>query len=320
MLYLKNAIVVSFLLVSFIFLFGCAAPKYRGQISATEIQGRTRIENVESLISENVKEKLDQVAAISYGVDYALSKEMDPSGNVLAAKDINTRAMSLTGVPSVEDMKIMRQMIDDLTSQLMTERERGLIALGQKDTEIYALQLEAKVLASTRETEIRRYMKMAQDIALRADAIQYELDKMDRFMGLGAVAYGLKKFITRMAWFIGIGSILFILLRVVSMSNPIAASIFSIFNIIGSWFVNILKVLFPKALELAGATATSVFNAYRNTMFKIIDGIQTLKERQKVSGDINKKYTLDELLVELEKTMGDADKKLVDEIKRNMGY
>jgi hypothetical protein len=320
MMYIKNTVLVCSLLVSFIFLSGCVVPRQKGQLSANEALSRTRIENVETLIGSNIKDKLDQVAAISYGVDYALNKEVEPSENVLAAKDINTRAMSLTGIPSVEEMKNMRQMIDNLTSQLMSEREKGVISLRQKDAQIYALQLESRVLVATKDAEIRRYMKMAQDVASRADAIQYELDKMDRFMGMGAIWYGVKRLMTRLAWILGIGSILFIVLRVVSMSNPIAASIFSIFNIIGSWFINILKVLFPKALELAGGTATSVFNTYRTTMFKIIDGIQTLKERQKDIGNADRKFTLDELLTELQKTMGDDDKKLVDEIKRNLGY
>ena len=320
MMYIKNTILVCSLLVSFIFLSGCVVPRQKGQLSANEALSRTRIENVETLIGSNIKDKLDQVAAISYGVDYALNKEVEPSENVLAAKDINTRAMSLTGIPSVEEMKNMRQMIDNLTSQLMSEREKGVISLRQKDTQIYALQLESRVLVATKDAEIRRYMKMAQDVASRADAIQYELDKMDSFMGLGAIWYGAKRLVTRLAWIMGIGSILFIVLRIASLSNPIAASIFSIFNIIGSWFINILKMVFPKALELAGGTATSVFNAYRTTMFKIVDGIQTLKERQKVLGDKDKKFTLDELFIELEKMMGDDDKKRVDEIKRNLGY
>jgi hypothetical protein len=84
--------------------------------------------------------------------------------------------------------------------------------------------------------------------------------------------------------------------------------------------VNGIKLLLPKALDVAGHTATSVFNAYKGTMYKLIDGIQILKERQKAIGDPNKKFTLDELMAEFEKIMSDEDKKRVTEIKQEIGY
>lgn len=285
-----------------------------------EAMAKAKVENVESLMSTNLKDKLDQVANLNYGVGYALSKETDPSKNVKVATDLNTRSISLTGTPSIDEINKMKQMIDDLTSQLNTEKERGAKSLQERDTQIAELQQKTKDLEIAKDTEIKKYMKIAADTAAKADASQAELDKMNNFFGFGAIWYGIKRLITRLAWFIGIGSVLYIILRFASMSNPLAASLFSIFDTIMSWFVNIIKVLAPKAVEIAGHTATIVAEKYKKTMTKMIDVIQTLKEHQKASGDSHRKYTLDELMVEFSKALNDDEKKMVSQIKNDIGF
>lgn len=289
-----------------------------GKKSAKETSARSKIENVDSLITSNLRNKFDQLANIHYGVDYALSKEDNPSKNVEVAKNLNHRAISLSGAPSIDDVKRTQKMVDDLVSELRTERQRGLKALEMKDGEIYTLQVQSQALVVAREAEIKKYMKMAADIAARADLIQDELDKMNRYLGLGAVFYGLKKFTISVAWILGIGSILYLVLRFASMSNPLAASIFSIVDIIMSWFVNMIRIIAPKSLEVAGQTASTIANKYRNTMVKMIDGIQYLKEKQKEGPE--KKYTLDELLTEFSKLMNDEEKFMIEKVKKDIGY
>jgi len=283
-----------------------------------EESARAKVENVETLIGANLKDKINEIANLNYGVDYALSKEAVPSKNIQVAKDLNSRSMSLSGAPTVEEMKKMQQMIDDLTSQLADEKERGTKALENKDAEISAIQLESKMLVEAKDAEIRKYMKIAADTAARADAIQTQLDKMNSFFGLGAIWYGFKRLITRMAWILGIGSILYLVLRFASMSNPLAASIFSIFDTMMSWVINVIKVLAPKALEVAGNTATTVANKYRDTMVKMVDNIEALKQIQKK--DPTKKFTIDELLTELSKSMDKDEKDMVSKIKSDIGY
>lgn len=317
MKYLRT-IALNLLLVGTLFFAGCVTPGSKGRISVAEETSRARVESVESMLGANLKDKLEQISAISYGVDYVLSDIESDSKEAKIARDLNTRTMSLTGAPNVEEMKKMRQMIDDLRSQLITAQEEGFAALEKKDSEIYSIQLRSKVLQEAKDTEIRRYMKLAQDTAARADAIQAELDKMNSFFGVGAIWYGVKRLITRMAWFIGIGSILYLFLRFASMSNPIAASIFSIFDQIMSWFVNLIRVLAPKALEVAGQTATVVADKYKQVMFKMIDNIEALQEIQK--RDPTHKFTIDELLSELSKSMNDEEKKMIDKVKRDIGY
>lgn len=316
---LNKRTVIEILLIGFLLLSsGCSIFSPKGRIAAKEVNARSKVENVESMIQSNVKEKLDQVGNISYGIQYALDKEKEPSQNVKVAKDLSARALSLTGSPTVEEINKMRKMIDDLTSQLKDEKDRGEKALADKDDEIYQIQLQSKALKEAKDEEIRKYMKIAQDTAARADAIQSELDKMDRFFGLGAVFYGLKRFVLRMAWILGIGSLLYLILRLASASNPIAASIFAIFDQAMSWFVHIIKLLAPKAVEIAGHTATAITDSYKKAMFKVVDCIEALKAQQQ--NDPNKKFTLNELLTEISKSLNDDEKKMIDKIKRDIGY
>ena len=303
-----------------LFLTSCSVFTNKGKLAKQEETNRARIVNIDNKISANLSYKMDQVSALAFGTDYALNKVTNSIREVEVAKDINKRIISLSGSPSIEIMKEMQDTIDKLISTLNIEREDGLRRLNKKDKELSLLQSESKNLLSIKDAEIKKYMLIAQESAANADLYKTELNKMNSWFGLGAVFYGLKKFIISSMWILGIGSILFMILRFASMSNPIAGSIFSIFNIIGSWIVNGVKMLFPKAIEMAGHTTTSIFKAYKSTMTKMIDGIQTLKDRQKAIGDPNKKFTLDELFIELSKLMSDDDKKRVDEIKREIGY
>jgi len=317
---MKKYIYPIVLTLSIIIFAGCSIFTNKGAAAKAEEKGRAKIVNVDSRIASNSIAKIDQISVLAYGTDYALSKVDDPAREVVVARDMNQRVMSISGNPSIEKIKEMQSTIDKLTSLLSTEREQGKKLLDLRDTQINELQLETRSLMESKELEIKKYMNIAQSAAATADAFKAQMDKMDQWLGLGAIFYGIKKFIFSSMWILGIGSVLFLVLRIASMSNPIAASAFSIFNIIGSWVVNGIGVIFPKALEFAGNTATSVFNAYRGTMAKIIDGIQTIKERQRALGDPNKKFTLDEVMDELAKIMSDDDKKRVAEIKREIGY
>lgn len=317
---MKKYILFSILAGGLFINSGCAVFTNKGDAAKAEEIGRAKIGNVDGKIAVNATQKMDEIAVLAYGTDFSLSKVNEPPREIVVARDINQRVMSIAGSPTVEKIKEMQETINKLTSALATERDSGKKLLDGKDLEITALQIETKSLQQSKDTEIRRYMVLAQEAAASADAYKFEMDKMDKWFGLGAVFYGTKKLLISSMWILGIGSGLFLLLRIMSMSNPIAASVFSIFNMMGSWMINIIKVIFPKALAMAGNTATSVFNAYRSTMYKLIDSIQVIKDRQKALGDPNRKFTVDELLTELSQNMGDEDKKRIDEIKREIGY
>jgi hypothetical protein len=295
----------------------CTIFTNKGAAAKVEEKGRAKIVNVEAQTKFNNAEKLENIAGLAYGTGYALSKVNDPPKEVGVAIDLNQRIVSLAGSPTIEKMKEMQEMIDKLTSLLATERKEGKQLLETKDLIITALQDETKALATAKEIEISKYIATAQNLAAAADGYKAELQEYQGWFGLKAVFKGLWQFIKSSMWILGIGSVLFLILRIVSMSNPIAASIFSIFNIFGSWMVNIIKLIFPKALELAGNTANHVFDAYKSTMWKLVDGIQTIKDRSKAAG---KTPDLNEVLDEVSKTMNSDEKAIITEIKKALNW
>jgi hypothetical protein len=314
---LKKLLIPIVAALSLLVLTSCAYLSNKGKAAQAEEAGRARIANVDARLATNLADKMDAIAGLAYGTDYALSKVNEPPREVQVARDMNQRVVSLAGSPTVEKMKEMQETIDKLTSMLATERDEGKLRLSEKDAQITALQNETKALNAAKDSEVRKYMLAAQEAAAAADAYKVELDKMNKWFGLGAVFYGLKKFIISSMWILGIGGILFIILRIVSFSNPAAASIFSLFSTVASWFIRGIEFLVPKAVETAGHVSGALFNGYKSTLWKIVDGVQMVKERAKASG---REPSINEMLDEVAKSMNEEEKKIVEEIKKALQW
>lgn len=303
--------------LSLLVLTSCAVFTSKGKAAKAEEAGRARIENLEGKLHSNAADKMDAIATLAYGTDYALSKVNEPPREVQVARDMNQRVVSLAGSPSVEKIKEMQETIDKLTSMLATERDEGKVKLSQKDQEIALIQSESKALSVAKDAEIRKYMNVAQEAAANADAYKSALADYQGWFGLKAVGKGLWQFAKSAMWILGIGGILFVILRIVSFSNPAAASIFSLFSTVASWFVRGIEFLIPKAVETAGHVSAAVFNGYKSTLWKIVDGVQISKERAKAAG---REPSINEMLDEVAKSMNEDEKKIVDEIKRALNW
>lgn len=314
---MKNLLITLSLAASIVLLTSCAMFTSKGKAAKAEEKARTRIVNVENAQAANNVDKIDAIAGLAYGTDYALSKVNEPPREVTVARDLNQRVISLSGSPTVEKMKEMQETIDKLTSMLAIERDEGKVKMTAKDTEISLLQAEGKALSLAKESEVRKYMNAAQEAAASADAYKAALQDYQGWFGLKAVFKGAWQFVKTSMWFLLGGSILFMVLRIASFSNPIAASIFSIFTTMASWVINVIKVIVPKAVEAAGHVTTSAFNAYKSTLWKIVDGIQTVKDRATANGQ---KPDLNAVLDEVAKTMNSDEKAIVDEIKKALNY
>lgn len=320
----KRFISTILLSISLLFVSGwtsCPVQK-KGAASTAEERGRDRIELINKSKATNSVAKMEAIAVFAYGVDYTLRLDAEPSKEVVTALDLNSRIMSLSGTPALDKMKEMKETIDQLHSDVAKVRVEGQKKLEAKDLEITALQNKAKQLEDIKDAEVAKYMKSARDAAAVADTNKAALDEMKDEMnawgGLGAIFYGFKKLIIRLAWILGISTVLFIVLRVAAASNPIAASAFSIFSIVGSWMINGLKLLFGgKSVELAGHVPTTMFNEYKGVVVKIIDCIQLVKDRSKKVGG---EPTLKEVMDEVSKSMDLREKTLVEEIKRDLNW
>jgi len=294
------------LLAAFIIptITGCSTVKgIFGKSASKETVARAEITVVDKEVAKVNVQKLDRIGEYSYGIK--LVTNTPP-----AVIDLNERIGSLANQPTLEAMKEMEKLV----SQLMTNNHKLLL---KKDKEIEDLQEDTIKLNLEKETAINKYIELASATAMKTDTLQSSLNQMNSWGGLGAIWYGLKRLIVRMAWGIGIFSIIFVILRVASMSNPMAASVFSIFSKIGSWFIGMIEFIVPKAAEMAGHTATAVFNAYKSTLTKVVDAIQMAKERATAAG---KEPNINDVLDEVAKSMDTEEKAIVDELKKALNW
>jgi hypothetical protein len=293
-------------------------PAYASQTSA-----RQNIEAVDRKSVKNAEAKVEQISVFAAGTDHALSKVEEPTREVEVAKQMNDRVISLSGSPTIDELKRVYAMVDDLTSQMQLEKQRGIENLDKKDKEITRLQEESKYILALKDVEIRKYVTVSEKLAGQLDAANQQLDKMNSWFGLGAIGYGTKRLVISLAWFIGGFTIVFFLLRLFAASNPFIGALFSVFEVISSFFISALKGLTPGAFKFANFTPTRIVDQYKKLTEKIIDVFETLKDRDEAlssNGGTVKTYTLKEIFSMFSQRFGDDDKNLVDEIKVRLGW
>lgn len=288
-----------------------------GKSSTDEAKQSNKIEKVGKYQNKNLSDKMGQVAILASGTDYALQKITNKEPAVTIAYDINRRVESLAGKPDLDAEKEMWKTVDQLMSEIKLEREKGEKALLRKDAEISELQDETKFLLASKDEAISKYMKMSQDTAMLADTRKSELDDYKGWFGLKAVGKGLWQFVTNMSWILGSIALLYFILRAFASTNPAIGAIFSIVEQIAAGVIRIIQGLAPRAAQFASFIPKSHFDGYKQTLDKLIDTLELLKDNQKRSG---KQYSLDEILQELSKSMNDDDKSRVDEVKKTIGW
>lgn len=303
-----------FIGVAFLFLQGCSSIKgIFGKNSSKQATQLTKIEKIEDKQAANNQNKLEQVGVLSFGIDYSLNKLTNKEPPVEVALDINERLKSIAPSPPIEQMKEMIKIVNTL----LTDKVEGLKLLNKKDREIDDLQQKSKQLQNEWGKEIDKYKLIASNTALRADALQGELNDYRGWLGLKAVWKGLWQFIRSSVWILSIGGVIFIILRFASLSNPIAASVFSLFSRVGAWIIHIIEFMVPKALDKAGQVSKIIYNETCDLLNKIVDSVEWIKEIEKQTGQ---PVTLKQLFDQLDKTMDVKEKKAIEDIKRKLGY
>lgn len=284
-----------------------------GKASKAEDKAKSKIELVDNTKANVDVKRLDLIGEYSAGVFYALNKDTNQSPAVTAAQSLNERIMALANKPDLNEVKSIAAVVD----QLLTNQVEGQRLLEKKDKEVKALSDQLRDLQIQKEKALKDYMALADKNAAKEDQYQATLRQMDAWGGLGAIGYGIKHLIIRLSWILGIGSVLFIILRIASMSNPIASALFQVFDVIGSWFVHAIQVIVPKAMSLAGNVTVKVFSAYKSTLTKIVDAVQMAKTNAVAAG---KQATLQDVLDEAEKSMNTDEKQIVEEIKKALNW
>ena len=273
-----------------------------GKNSKNVAKQATKIELIKDQQSLNDKNKVEQVSFFSAGIEYSLDKVTNKEPSVIVAQDLNDRIKALVGNPSLEEQKIVWKMVDDLISS----NKAGVKILKEKDLQIKELQIVTKALEKQKEDEVKKALALSQSIAGKADASQAQIDELKGNWGINAIWFGLKTLFTRIFWTVTIFLVIYTILRFAAMSNPIAASIFQIFNLIGSWAISIIKSLAPDSVKQAGHVPSSVFNSYAETLTKVVDVMQQTKT--------------DAQKVELAKALNEKDSEIVGGIKKSLLY
>ena len=312
----------SVLIFCFLLLTGCFSTiKPAKQIDDNQkiiAKEEKKVENTIVEIEKNDKNKRIQTSTLAQGIQYSLNQVTNPPIQVDTAKSLNERVVSIVGSPHIDEIKRIKATVDLLNSAVEEERKKGQELLSQRDEIINKLQKEKAELNEKYDDEIWQLTDKAKQVAKEADQNKATLDTMSGMFGLNAVFWGLKKFFFSALTAITIFVIVFIVLRVLATINPAAAAAFSIFNILGSTIISILKALTPKAFEIANFTSKDKVDEYKSPLIKIVDVIQELKEKQKDSPD--RSYNLGEILKRFDKEMDSGEKSLIDDLLKELKW
>ncbi len=269
-------------------------------------------------IEKNDKNKKIQTSGLSVGIQHSLNQVTNAPVQVDTALKLNERVISIVGSPHIDETKRIKATVDLLNSALVEERKKGEELLAQRDDLINKLQKEKSELNQKYDDQLWQLTDKAKEVAKEADQNKAVLDSMSGMFGLNAVFWGLKKFVVSALTTIVVFVIVFVLLRLLATVHPAAAAAFSIFNMLGSAVISILKALTPKAFELANFATNDKVEQFKSPLVKIVDVIQELKVKQKESPD--RVYPLNELLKRFEKEMDSDEKDLIDDILREQKW
>ena len=277
-----------------------------------------KVDNTLVEIGKNDKGKKIQTSALAQGIQYSLNQVTNPPIQVDTAKSLNERVVSIVGSPHIDEINRIKATVDLLNSAVEEERKKGLELLAKRDELINKLQKEKVELNEQYDDQLWELTDKAKEVAEEADQNKAVLDSMSGMFGLNAVFWGLKKFVFSALTAIVIFSVVFIVLRLLATVNPIAAAVFSIFDMIGSLFVSLFKGLTPKAFEMNNFVHKDKVDEFKSPLVKIIDVIQELKEKQKESPD--RAYPLTEILKRFDKEMDSHEKDLINDILKEQKW
>lgn len=268
-------------IVFVLFLSGCSTIVPGKQVRVTQdviAKQEKKIDTTSDQLVQNDKGKKIQTAVLAQGIQYSLQQVTNTSIQVETAKNLNERVISIVGSPHLDEIKRIKATIDLLNSSIEEERKKGGELLGQRDTVIDKLQKEKEELKTQYDDQLWQMTDKAKEVAKDSDEKQATIDSMGGMFGLNAVFWGLKKFFFSALTAIVIFVVIFTLLRILASVHPAAGAAFSIFNMIGSGILSLIKGLTPKAFELANFTSKDKVDEYKSPLTKIVDVIQELKD------------------------------------------
>lgn len=311
------------ILIILVFLFtGCFSTiKPAKQIDDNQKIIEKQEKKVDSTLVEmekNDKSKRIQTSGLSVGIEHSLNQITNAPVQVDTARKLNERVISIVGSPHIDEIKRIKATVDLLNSALVEERRKGEELLAQRDDIINKLQKEKSELNQKYDDQLWQLTDKAKEVAKEADQNKAVLDSMSGMFGLNAVFWGLKKFFISALTAIIIFVSIFVLLRLLATVHPAASAAFSIFNMLGSTVISLVKALTPKAFEMCNFATKDKVEEFKSPLVKIVDVIQELKEKQKESPD--RVYPLTEILKRFDKEMDSHEKDLIEDILKEQKW
>jgi hypothetical protein len=227
-------------------LTSCAYLGTFGKSSNQVAKAQTKISSIEGSISNVRENKMDVISQLSFGTDYALNKSTNKEPAIITAKELNKRVQSIAGLPDIEKQTAMVQLVNDLISSNINSQ----VELSKMDNNIQALQSEESILLKSKQKEVDKAMELSKQVALENDTTQSKLNDLNKYWGLASVFYGIKTFITHSLWALGIFLIVFIILRALAASNPIANVLFGIFQQLAASAIHLIEIAIPNSISI----------------------------------------------------------------------
>lgn len=277
-----------------------------------------KVDNTIVEIEKNDKGKKIQTSALAQGIQYSLNQVTNPPVQVDTAKSLNERVVSIVGSPHIDEINRIKATVDLLNSAVEEERKKGQEQLAKRDELINKLQKEKVELNEKYDDQLWELTDKAKEVAKQADQNKATLDSMSGMFGLNAVFWGMKKFFFSALTAIIVFVVVFIILRLLAMINPAAAALFSIFDMIGSVVVSIVKGLTPKAFEISNLVSKEKLDECKAPLIKIVDVIQDVKNKQKENP--NKSFGIQDVLDQLDRDMDRPEKDLIDDILKQLKW
>ncbi len=304
-----------------LFFISCSTVKPTKQVSTSQdtvAKQTKKIDDAYDDLVKNENNKRVQTSVLAQGIQHSLLQVSNPPVQVETAKVLNERVVSIVGTPHIDEIKRIKATVDLLNSQLIEERKKGETLLTQRDEVINSLQKQKEELKTNYDDQLWKMTEEAKKVAKESDAKQATLDSMSGMFGLNAVFWGLKKFFFSALTFIVIFGVIFLILRVLATINPAAGAAFAIFNMIGSTLLSLIKVVTPKAFEMANFTPSTEHGMYKQTLMKIVDVIQDYKIEQKKNP--RKLISIDTILTTLKGDMDQSEKDLIDKLLVDLNW
>jgi hypothetical protein len=294
---------------------GCASIRPGKQVTKNQdkiTEAEKKVENTLDDLEKNKKGRQVQTSVLAAGAQYSLSKVTNAPIEVDTAQKLTERIVSIQGQPHLDELQKIKQTVDLLNSTIKEERAKGLKLLGERDALIIQLQKEKADLKDKYDLQMWDMNEKSKEVAKKADENLATINSMNSMFGLGAVVYGLKRFFVSCMTILITFSVIFIILRLLAATNPIAAGAFSIFNLLGSAAVGVIKGLTPKAFEITGFIEKSSRDIFKQPLIKIVDVIQEFKEKAKDRPDAT--FSLTDILHRFDKDMDQSEKDVIEDI------